>query len=95
MALATARGIGKHEAALTDLLFERPIIDIRAAEKMLGTTYATASQAVTNLEKAGYLKETTGMKRNKVYRFSGYLDLFDEPEQTVQSTQLTDITGDC
>jgi Fic family protein len=94
MALATARGIGKHEAALTDLLFERPIIDIRAAEKMLGTTYATASQAVTNLEKAGYLKETTGMKRNKVYRFSGYLDLFDEPEQTVQSTQLTDITGD-
>jgi cell filamentation protein, protein adenylyltransferase len=95
MALATARGIGKHEAALTDLLFERPIIDIRAAEKMLGTTYATASQAVTNLEKAGYLKETTGMKRNKVYRFSGYLDLFDEPEQTVQSTQLTDVTGDC
>jgi len=95
IALATARGIGKHEAALTDLLFERPIIDIRAAEKMLGTTYATASQAVTNLEKAGYLKETTGMKRNKVYRFSGYLDLFDEPEQTVQSTQLTDVTGDC
>jgi Fic family protein len=94
MALATARGIGKHEAALTDLLFERPIIDIRAAEKMLGTTYATASQAVTNLEKAGYLKETTGMKRNKVYRFSGYLDLFDEPEQTVQSTQPTDVTGD-
>ncbi len=92
-ALATARGIGKHEAALTDLLFERPIIDIRAAEKMLGTTYATASQAVTNLEKAGYLKETTGMKRNKVYRFSGYLDLFDEPEQTVQSTQPTDVTG--
>ena len=92
-ALATARGIGKHEAALTDLLFERPIIDIRAAEKMLGTTYATASQAVANLEKAGYLKETTGMKRNKVYRFSGYLDLFDEPEQMGQSTQLMDVTG--
>lgn len=46
---------------------------------MLRTSYVTASQAVSSLEELGYLTEITGQKRNKIYRFSRYLDLFEEP----------------
>jgi Fic family protein len=90
--LAAARSKGKHEAALLDMLFEHPIIDVRAAEKMLGTSYVTASQAVSSLEELGYLTEITGNKRNKIYRFSRYLDLFEEPEPTAAEEMPADVT---
>lgn len=90
--LAAARAKGKHEAALLDMLFKHPIIDVRAAEKMLGSSYVTASQAVSNLEDLGYLTEITGQKRNKIYRFSRYLDLFEEPEPAPAEEEPADVT---
>jgi Fic family protein len=90
--LAAARAKGKHEAALLDMLFEHPIIDVRAAEKMLGTSYVTASQAVSSLEELGYLTEITGQKRNKIYRFSRYLGLFEEPEPATAEEEPADVT---
>lgn len=76
-ALRKARAYGKHEVALVDLLFAHPILDIRAAEKLLGCTYATASAAMQNIEKEGYVIETTGQKRHKKFKFDGYLKLFE------------------
>lgn len=76
--LRKARACGKHEVALVDVLFEHPILDIRSAEKMLGCTYATAASAMQNLEKDGCVVETTGQKRNKLFKFSGYLRLFED-----------------
>ena len=92
-ALAAARTKGKHEAALLDMLFEHPIIDVRSAEKMLRTSYVTASQAVSSLEELGYLTEITGQKRNKIYRFSRYLDLFEEPESATAEAAQGDMTN--
>lgn len=77
-AMTNSRSLGKHEAALVNIMFEHPIIDVRTAEHFLECSYVTASGAMTNLEKEGYVVETTGQKRNKVYRFSGYLQLFDD-----------------
>jgi hypothetical protein len=74
------------------MLFEHPIIDVRAAEKMLGTSYVTASQAVSSLEELGYLTEITGQKRNKIYRFSRYLGLFEEPEPATAEEEPADVT---
>lgn len=80
--LRKARGYGKHEVALVDVLFEHPILDIRSAEKLLDCTYATAATAMQNLEKEGCVIETTGQKRHKLFKFVGYLQLFeDKPEQ--------------
>lgn len=77
-AMTKSRSLGKHEAALVNILFEHPIIDVRTAEHLLACSYVTASGAMANLEKEGYVVETTGQKRNKIYRFSGYLQLFDD-----------------
>jgi Fic family protein len=70
--------MGKPELALIDHLFKHPIMDARTAEKLLGVTYATANNALSNLETAGFVVETTGRKRNRMFRFQGYLQLFDD-----------------
>lgn len=74
---AAAR-MGKPELALIDHLFKHPIMDARTAEKLLQVTYATANTALSALEKAGFVTETTGRKRNRMFRFQGYLQLFDD-----------------
>lgn len=75
--MSIARGLGKNEMVLAEKLFERPIIDGRAAEKIMACTYPTAATTLQSLAKAGCITEITGQKRNKLYKFTGYLDLFE------------------
>jgi Fic family protein len=83
--MTTARAFGKNELALVDHLFEHPIMDIRTAEKLLGCSYVTAANALQSFVKEGFVAETTGKKRNKLFRFSGYLDLFERDELIAQN----------
>lgn len=76
-AMIKARVFGKNELALIDLLFEHPIIDIRTAARLLDCTYVTASTVLQSLVKEGYVTEMTGQKRNRLFKFKGYLDLFE------------------
>ena len=78
-ALRTASGLGSNELKLLEFLFGHPLTDIQTAQKQLGVAYNTAAAAITRLEKAGFLRETTGAKRNRVFRFAAYLNLFDTP----------------
>ena len=77
-ALAQARQLGKHEMALIDILFKHPMMDARSAERHLGCSYNTAATTLQNLERVGHLAETTGQKRGKIYKFVGYLRMFEE-----------------
>jgi len=76
-----ARAFGRNELALIDLLFEHPIMDIRTAERLLNCTYVTASTALQNLAKDGCVAEVTGQKRNRLFKFVGYLNLFESEGQ--------------
>jgi len=40
---------------------------------MLETTKPTATKSIELLESLGILKETTGRKRDRTYRYAGYL----------------------
>jgi Fic family protein len=62
--------------ALFDCLFERPIVTVRGAEELLGTSYVTASKAIRQLEQEEVLEEITGQRRNRRFRFTPYLSLF-------------------
>jgi Fic family protein len=75
--MLNARAYGKNELALVDHLFAHPIMDIRTAERLLGCSYVTAANALQSLVKEGCVAEITGQKRNKVFKFVGYLDLFE------------------
>lgn len=61
---------------LLDYLFRQPVLNIRMAEAHLGTSFVTASSTMALLVEKGVLRESTGQKRNRLYRFDGLLDLF-------------------
>jgi Fic family protein len=51
-----------------DVLFERPILNIRQLEAALDVPYRTAQRYVERLEEQGILREVTGQARNRLYR---------------------------
>jgi Fic family protein len=78
-ALQTAAALGATELKLLDFLFRHPLTDVHAAQKHLGVSYNTSAAAIAKLETASLLREITGKQRNRVFRFSAYLELFEEP----------------
>ncbi|HSP81723.1 MAG TPA: Fic family protein, partial [Myxococcaceae bacterium] len=83
---------------LLDHLFERPVITVRAAEQQLGCSYVTAGKLIDELERKQVLKETTGQKRNRVYRYQPYLALFEqqgvETEAPAEAAQVSRSEGE-
>jgi len=72
-------GLGrKAESArrLMDYLYNEPMIDVHGAARLLGSKYSAANNLIADLEKAGILKEVTGYRRNRVFLFAVYLDIF-------------------
>jgi len=51
-----------------DVLFERPILNIRQLEAALDVPYRTAQRYVERLEEIGILREVTSQARNRLYR---------------------------
>ncbi len=62
---------------LLDYLFEKPVISVRAAQERLDCSYVTAASLIEQFEKMGVLREMTGQKRNRLYRYEPYLALFE------------------
>jgi len=57
-------------------LYARPIIDVKAAARMLNTTVNTASSLIADLVEFGVLAEITGQRRNRLFIFNDYIELF-------------------
>jgi Fic family protein len=70
----TARGSSLTAARLLELLPRRPVVTIPIVVKLLDTTKPTATKSIALLETLGILEETTGRKRDRTYRYVGYLD---------------------
>ncbi len=51
-----------------DVLFERPILNIRQLEAALGVPYRTAQRYMERLEDEGILREVSGQARNRLYQ---------------------------
>ena len=91
--LVHARGFGTNAARLAgELLFERPIVNVRLVATMLGVTFRTASKLVAELVELELLKEVTGGNRGRVFRFEPYLALFDESTSEPDLTTPIEVT---
>ena len=62
--------------ALLDLLYRRPLLDVRLAQRELDVSFASANGLVRSFEALGLLREITGRRRNRVFRHDPYLALF-------------------
>jgi Fic family protein len=78
---------------LLDHLFEKPFISARAAEQFLECSFATAASTIEQLEAAGLLRETTGQKRNRLYRYEPYLELFEQHGIAMGAQGTVQVSG--
>jgi Fic family protein len=60
-----------------DHLFSYPIVNVEQIQKLLDCSRSTANLLVADFENAGILKQKTQYKRNRVFAFQEYLDLFE------------------
>jgi Fic family protein len=61
---------------LVRFLYARPVVDVKALMKRLDTTTNTATSLIADLVKYGILEEITGQRRNRLFMFREYIDLF-------------------
>lgn len=59
-------------------LFSKPIVSVNDVKNITGTTYASANNLVNWLMELGILYEMTGNARNRRFRYSPYIQLFNE-----------------
>lgn len=57
-------------------LYSKPIVDATEVAKVLDVNISTAHRLIQDFEKLNILKEQTGYKRNRVFVFENYLNLF-------------------
>ena len=58
--------------------YKRPIVSVNDIQKLTGTSYPAANELVSRLTKLEILKEITARKRNRIFRYESYVDLFSE-----------------
>ncbi len=66
---------------LLDLLYRRPMVDVNLVRAELDVSFATANKLVEQFERLGFLVESTGRQRDRIFRFEPYLDLFEGEER--------------
>jgi Fic family protein len=63
---------------LVQYLYGRPVVDVKAVTRLLSTTTNTAASLIDDLVQHGVLIEVTGQRRNRLFFFREYLNLFRE-----------------
>lgn len=61
---------------LLKVLYSQPIVTAKLTGQLLDITHPAANQLLKNFQKIGILEEITGFKRNRLFVFKKYLDLF-------------------
>lgn len=57
-------------------LYEKPLITVTEVQSLIGTTYPAANNLIKLFTNSAMLVETTGQKRNRVFMYQKYVDLF-------------------
>jgi len=68
---------------LTEVIFMKPVLTMRQAERSLKVSFPTARNAIDALEEAGVLVELTGGRRNRAYAARDIVAILEEemPDQ--------------
>lgn len=75
---------------ILESLYQRPMVSVAHVQGLTKTTYSAANSLVSRLADLGILQEATGYKRNRVFRYAPYIEIFGEapPAQTPQQTDM-------
>jgi len=67
-----------------NILQQRPIMTAATITDIANTSFPTASNALSNLERLGILTEITGKERGRVYAYARYLDVLNEGTEPIR-----------
>jgi Fic family protein len=59
-------------------LYTRPIISASQAKELIGSSYQAANDLIERFTELGILNEFTGQARNRRFRYTPYIDLFND-----------------
>jgi Fic family protein len=65
---------------LMEHLFHKPVLSVKEVAKIIGTTFPPANDLVEELVRIGVLKEITGQKRNRFFRYQPYIDILQKDQ---------------
>jgi Fic family protein len=71
---------GANGLKLLSMLFQRPLVNVNVVSRDVGVSFPTANRLVARFQELGLLREVTGQRRSRLFRYEPYLKLFDEPE---------------
>ena len=77
---------------LEQRLFKRPLVNVNHVTTVVGVTFPTANRLVARFEELGILREVTGQRRSRLFRYDAYLALFDDhaPASDAAPPEVTD-----
>jgi Fic family protein len=67
----------KDAKKILNFLYGNPILDSAKVAEILDVHASTANRLINDLVQLGILEELTGFKRNRIFSFQSYIDLFD------------------
>lgn len=67
---------GNEARRVIEYLYSQPVIDVSKVQILTNKSKATNYKLIDDLEKLNILQEITGARRNKLYAFTNYLELF-------------------
>lgn len=85
---------GLYGLPFLDHLFRQPIVNVRSVRETLDTSYPTAAGLIGAFEREGLLQETTGHRRNRVWRYTPFLDLFRDDATAGGRESTTSLDAD-
>jgi Fic family protein len=77
-----ARSLGRRTESglqLLESLYRGPYVSVRQVQSRTGLSYVPSNKLVAAFEELGLLTETTGRRRDRLFRYDPYLDLFRDP----------------
>lgn len=70
---------GASAQVLLNALFARPVVRVEDVQNICQLSYKAANQLVSLMQQQGVLQEITGQSRNRLFIFSAYVAVFNEP----------------
>ncbi len=62
---------------LVKYMYSSPIVSLMEVSEVLSVSFATANRLVSDMVRLGVLVEVTGHKRNRIFAFKNYLNIFN------------------
>jgi Fic family protein len=76
---------GSNGLLLLSSLFRQPLVNVKTVARAANVAFGTANRLVARFEELGLLREVTGRRRSRLFRYEPYLKLFDDPAGAVDA----------